>query len=585
MCGIVLVGAASVMSTKDISLFEKLLFCDTFRGDHSTGVMSGYFTHGTTPDYFVDVNKAALNGPEFIKSEAWASAKSRYFDVLYQNARKPVRTLKTPYFMVGHNRYATMGAKTATNAHPFQVGNVTLVHNGTLVDQDLLPDSAAFEVDSHNIAHAINKEGIVTTLTKLDGAFTLIWHDARDNTVNIIRNEERPFHLAQTASGDWFGASEEDMLMWILTRENKYSKYKSGPTVKTHFECEVGVQYIFDVSTGKFVFKESIKHELPVFPVKTKTAWWNSYAYGSSSARSNDYGTSTRSSATSYNSYSQSANYLLEHHGVGVKTGETLKFCGFDHSPYPSNPNSGLLEGYVDNLTEYVEVKAHAIDASLYRQYGNYTGVIQNAYLKNGSLTIIVSSVKALPPEEEEVKQKKEDVDGDEPPFDTADTVVRMDDGLIFTKQQWVESDLSTCTRCMTAIKFEEAEVAASYGNMGYICYQCEQELTRDVADCGFALLPAPRDPNDFEETFTCEGCKEDVALSKESEFLYGFCEECADSYYDARASKQLDDGQIYNETQWASINTCVVCGNDVPWEVADKCSVQGEHVTCINCL
>ncbi|MCS5737398.1 class II glutamine amidotransferase, partial [Herbiconiux daphne] len=151
-----------------------------------------------------------------------------------------------------------MGEVVDRNAHPFQHGSITLVHNGTLDNQSLLPDHQKFAVDSENIAYSIDKIGIEETIKKLNGKFTLVWFDAKDQTLNFIRNKDRPFHFMETSSGDWFGASEEDMLMWL-------SKRTKGPTAKRHFEAEVGVQYVFEIANGVFRFKEERKHELPVF--------------------------------------------------------------------------------------------------------------------------------------------------------------------------------------------------------------------------------------------------------------------------------------------------------------------------------
>ena len=47
-------------------------------------------------------------------------------------------------------------------------------------------------MDSETIADAINDIGIEEVVGKISGAFTFIWHDRRNGSLNFIRNDERP---------------------------------------------------------------------------------------------------------------------------------------------------------------------------------------------------------------------------------------------------------------------------------------------------------------------------------------------------------------------------------------------------------
>ena len=161
---------------------KQAIIVDTLRGKDSTGVFFKPHDHKAGNAGWL---KALGTGFEFTHNEDYRKFEREAYSIA-----------------VGHNRAATMGSVTTENAHPFQVGDITLVHNGTLRGTHSLPltmHKLGIKVDSHAIAHNLAEHDPEEIIPKLRGAFALVWHDGRDNTLNIIRNDERPLHLAECA--------------------------------------------------------------------------------------------------------------------------------------------------------------------------------------------------------------------------------------------------------------------------------------------------------------------------------------------------------------------------------------------------
>lgn len=208
MCGLVgLFNKNRNGFTKDQQdVFASLLFIDFLRGPDSTGA----FLVNNRGDMYLA--KEASDSLRFMRSK-------EYSDINH-------KAWQDGSALIGHNRKATVGNVIDENAHPFVVDdNIVLVHNGTLWgDHKKIAD---VEVDSHAIAHAIHEHGDVTkALSSIDGAYALIWYDVANESINLIRNSQRPLWWMET-SNSWIWSSEKAMLEFVAGRHN--ISIKDGP--------------------------------------------------------------------------------------------------------------------------------------------------------------------------------------------------------------------------------------------------------------------------------------------------------------------------------------------------------------------
>lgn len=528
MCGIVLAGGN--LGSSDLEIFNQLLYCDVFRGQHSTGVMCKRLNETE-----VLIDKAALPSYAFLLREEYKKMSTG-----------PTNYVVAPAWMVGHNRHATRGAVNDSNAHPFKHGAITLVHNGTLTNQSLLPDSSKFIVDSENICYSIDKIGAEETIQKLDGAFTLIWHDANDDTLHIIRNDERPFHLARVGT-EWFGASEEDMLMWILKRA-RLTKSR----IAEHFECEVGTEYIFDVKGGrKMVLTEKKEHKLPVFTIASR--WDGYYSRSWQDYQGENYGSNSRGSAASKkesryvdtpadqarrNKAIRDQNQIAIDKGLDIRRDQTLEFTPHTFEKYPSTTMAnGKMTGYVfdDKSSEYFEVDVHNIKEADYIEAmkypkSTYVGTIYGINIVKDMVRCVVGAGKwkNVPGLEgsSEPNVVMHEFNDDLPPFDDLPDTCITGAGVSVTRKFWEAHSHGECGGCGNHIDWKDAPKAL-FAYQSYWHPDClkKSQLTDDEKDlegeielavcsiCSHVVKPSELDTamSSFRQDDICKVCADEV--------------------------------------------------------------------------
>jgi glutamine---fructose-6-phosphate transaminase (isomerizing) len=124
---------------------------------------------------------------------------------------------------IGHTRWATHGRPSEANAHPHQVGDIAVVHNGIIenylqLKEDLLKEGHHFasETDTEIVSHLVVRhlgrgadylKAIQLTLQEIKGSYALVVINARDPRLLVAARKESPLILG-LGEGEYFLASD-----------------------------------------------------------------------------------------------------------------------------------------------------------------------------------------------------------------------------------------------------------------------------------------------------------------------------------------------------------------------------------------
>lgn len=240
MCG--LFGALSSHLRKDeIENVEFLGILSGTRGIDSTGIC--LLGHGKKDKTRVSVHKDIDNPYGFFSSEGTKKA--------IQNANA--------FAVLGHTRWATLGAINTRNAHPIEENGVILCHNGT-IDKYKVDKNDPINSDSRELARRLARQDTEAVLKDaIGGHWAITYVDLGKRTINFVRNWYRPLAFMYNVTGTTlYWASETWMLDSLALR-------KSEQAFKDSFMMQIDTVHTFRFGSANCVTK---KFELWVAPIR-----------------------------------------------------------------------------------------------------------------------------------------------------------------------------------------------------------------------------------------------------------------------------------------------------------------------------
>lgn len=369
MCGIV--GLITLNKTAGYQArrtwFEKALYVDTMRGKDSTGIACIYHPD---EEKEVLVHKKAMNGNDFLDLKSTDG-------ILYNMDKMSA--------IIGHNRWATVGGVNAMTAHPFQHGNITMVHNGTMdywtgLDKD-------FDVDSEAICDFLSKEEPKKVLETLDGAFALVWHDALDNTMHFARNTERPFKFA-------FSKDKKTMLFaseaWMISELAPASLLMEEKV----WSLNAGHHLTINLDTATDLSAYTSEEFKPVPAATAYWSKWDKYDVKKQKGRKTTLPITTTITPDSTTAGNTNTHARLK--ALGYTVGMWVNFYPTVFKPY-STPQKGSLLGTITWGSSQKSARDSIVSYGCSSHFNNCNYLLKGKVMgidnRNGETSIILSEI------------------------------------------------------------------------------------------------------------------------------------------------------------------------------------------------
>lgn len=242
MCGIV--GVAGKIDFEARKVFKDMLDVCQVRGRDATGVIR-------VKDN-LDYTWVKREGPPAFLFD------TKHFD-------KEIETGLSSA-LIGHCRAKTNGPSGHQGAHPFDYPEqgIVGVHNGTLTGHHNLEGHSYQRVDSDVLYNHLAVHGVQDTFSKTKGAWACVWWNNEEETLNFIRNDQRPLWFTYSADKNlMFWASEP----WMFGAVSRKIKLWEGVDIKDSDSKQIFMQLPIN-TLWSFSINRDAKAEEPVFILK-----------------------------------------------------------------------------------------------------------------------------------------------------------------------------------------------------------------------------------------------------------------------------------------------------------------------------
>tara|TARA_R110002020_G_scaffold210652_1_gene416777 strand:- start:1138 stop:2247 length:1110 start_codon:yes stop_codon:yes gene_type:complete len=138
--------------------------------------------------------------------------------------------------VIGHTRYATRGAVSIRNSHPFTYDPIVGAHNGCIYNWDSIDGyQKDMEVDSEIIFSRLSQGDYQKALKSLNGYFALSWLNKQDPKRLYLTRDEAPTYVAYwKATKTLFWASTKEILSYGLDKGGLRLKLMKLPSHKIY---------------------------------------------------------------------------------------------------------------------------------------------------------------------------------------------------------------------------------------------------------------------------------------------------------------------------------------------------------------
>lgn len=207
-------------------------------------------------------------------------------------------------FVMSHTRYATIGAKSIENAHPFEINNIIGAHNGGVTNYFDLDKKykRSVAVDSMHLFYHLDAD---LPFTDIEGYGAIEWlrkDELQKGLARVFLSKLKGGMLAIFGIGDP-AAPKSDGIVWSSDEKHLLEAlFAAG--IENFYPYKVEEGAIFYVQDGEVYIDHHKKCELgKEVHRKGQQAWDGVYNYGVATRHSQDYNVNKAGTGTTKDSF------------------------------------------------------------------------------------------------------------------------------------------------------------------------------------------------------------------------------------------------------------------------------------------